>query len=78
MLTIDDLKNKMKWEDAEDILDLLNLSTSEMLDYLTDEIETHQDKLRDYYDEDAEELDWEDEEEPELILIRNNSMKAGQ
>ena len=65
MLTIDDLKNKMKWEDAEDILDLLNLSTSEMLDYLTDEIETHQDKLRDYYDEDAEELDWEDEEEPD-------------
>jgi len=61
MLTIDDLKNKMKWEDAEDILDLLNLSTSEMLDYLTDEIETHQDKLRDYYDEDAEELDWEEE-----------------
>jgi len=61
MLTIDDLKERLRWEDVDDILDLLDLSVSEMLDYLNDEVETHQDKLRDYYDEDSEDMGWEEE-----------------
>jgi len=61
MLTIDDLKERLRWEDVDDILDLLDLSVTEMLDYLNDEVETHQDKLRDYYDEDSEDMGWEEE-----------------
>lgn len=60
MLTINDLKDKLRWEDTDDILDLLSVSVEEMLEYLNDEIETHQDKLRDHY-EIAEELDGEEE-----------------
>jgi len=61
MLTIEDLKDKLMWEDTDDILTLLDLSTAEMLDYLNDAIESKQDKLRDYYDEGAEELGGEEE-----------------
>jgi len=61
MLTIENLKEKLMWEDTDEILDLLDLSVAEMVDYLTDEVEAHQDKLREYYDEDPEDMGGEEE-----------------
>lgn len=61
MLTIENLKEKLSNEVIEDVLELLELSVAETVEYLTDEVETKQDKLRDYYDEDSESMGWEEE-----------------
>lgn len=56
MLTINDLIAKLMWESADDILDLLEIDTLDMLEALEDIVIDHQDKLREYY-EDTETLD---------------------
>ena len=61
MLTIEDLKSKLAWESPDDILELLDVDIITVLDKLDDLIIDAQDRLRDYYDETAEELDWEEE-----------------
>jgi len=60
MLTINDLISKLMWESSDDILDLLEIDTLDMLEHLEEIIIDKQDKLRKYY-EDTEELDREEE-----------------
>ena len=60
MLTINDLISKLMWESSDDILDLLEIDTLDMLEHLEEIIIDKQDKLRKYY-EDTEELDWKEE-----------------
>ena len=58
-LLIEDLMDKLKDESEIDIIEMLDLSSSELVSYLSDRVVDKQDKLREYYDEDAE-LDGEE------------------
>lgn len=57
MITYDDLKELLKKEDEGTLLELLDLSSIELVDLLDGVIFDKQDKLRDYYGENDEDLD---------------------
>lgn len=57
-MTFDDLKEKLKKEDEVTVLELLDLTSVELVDILESFIFDQQDKLREYYGESSEELDW--------------------
>ncbi len=60
-MTFDDLKEKLKHEDEVTVIELLDLSSDELVDILESYIDDKQDKLRAYYCETTEDLDWEKE-----------------
>lgn len=56
MITFDDLKELLRKEDELTVLELLDISSNELVDILESFIFDNQEKLRDYYGESAEEL----------------------
>lgn len=56
MLTFNDLCDLLKKEDEVTLLELLNLSSEELVDILESFIEDNQDKLRNYYNETSEDV----------------------
>ena len=58
--TFQDLLDMLKKEDEISLLEILNLSSSELVDMLQDTIEDQQDRLFSYYEED-EDQDQEEE-----------------
>lgn len=56
MLTFNDLCELLKKEDEVTLLELLDLSSSELVDTLESFIEDRQDKLRSYYNETSEDV----------------------
>ncbi len=56
MLTFNDLCELLKKEDEVTLLELLDLSSSELVDTLESFIEDKQDKLRSYYNETSEDV----------------------
>lgn len=56
-MTFDDLKEKLKQEDEVTVLELLDLTSVELVDILESFIYDRQEQLREYYGEDSEELD---------------------
>jgi len=60
-LTFADLKEKLKQELEPDFLEILDLTTEDLVDLLEMEIENRQERIRNYYDEqDEEDVDWEE------------------
>ena len=59
-MTFDDLKNRLREETELDFLEILDLTSIELVDLLEAEIYDKQDRIRAYYDEDEEELDGEE------------------
>jgi hypothetical protein len=59
MQTFDDVVERLKLEDEVTLLEILDLSTSELVDLLWSEIYDKQQRVRDYYNEDdaEDELD---------------------
>ena len=58
MITFDDLLERLKQEDEVSIIEILDLSSSEIVDSLESLIFDKQDRIRNYYNaEDEEELD---------------------
>lgn len=57
MVTFDDLKEKLRKEDELTLLELLDLSSTELVDILDSFIFDKQERLRDYYGESNEDLD---------------------
>lgn len=58
MITFDDLLERLKQEDEVSIVEILDLSSSELVDSLESLIFDKQDRIRNYYNaEDEEELD---------------------
>ena len=57
-LTINDLKEKLKQEDQDFILMVLNPESDELVEMLEELVIKQQDKLRLYYDDDPETLEW--------------------
>lgn len=58
MITFDDLLERLKQEDEVSIIEILDLSSSELVDSLESLIFDKQDRIRNYYNaEDEEELD---------------------
>jgi len=57
MLVFDDLKELLKKEDEVTLIELLDLSSDELVEILESYILDQQDRLRAYYNEDSEELD---------------------
>lgn len=60
-MTFDDLKEQLKKEDEVTILELLDLSSTELVDILESYIYDKQDSLRDFYGENDEDVDREKE-----------------
>lgn len=58
--TFNDLLERLKREDEVTLLEILNLSSCELVDLLQDTIEIQQQRVLHYYDEDTEDLDWEE------------------
>ena len=56
MLTFNDLCELLKKEDEVTLVELLDLSSSELVDTLESFIEDKQDKLRSYYNETSEDV----------------------
>ena len=56
MLIFNDLCELLKKEDEVTLLELLDLSSSELVDTLESFIEDKQDKLRSYYNETSEDV----------------------
>lgn len=56
-MTFDDLKEALKHEDEVTLIELLDLSSEDLVEILESFIEDKQDKLRNYYEADDEELD---------------------
>ena len=56
MLTFNDLCELLKKEDEVTLLELLDLSSSELVDTLESFIEDKQEKLRSYYNETSEDV----------------------
>ena len=57
-MTFDDLCERLKQEDEVSIIEILDLSSSELVDSLESLIFDKQDRIRNYYNaEDEEELD---------------------
>jgi calcineurin-like phosphoesterase family protein len=61
MDTYEELKERLAKEDELSILEILNISSEELVWHLDDLIYEKQDTIRAYYDETAEELDGEEE-----------------
>ena len=59
--TFSELLDKLKKEDEVILLELLDLTSLELVDYLEDVIFREQEKLREYYGEDESSLDWQEE-----------------
>lgn len=59
-LTFNDLLERLKREDEVTILEILDLSSEALVDALEGIIEDKQSRVRDYYDEDTQELDREE------------------
>ena len=58
MITFDDLLERLKQEDEVSIIEILDLSSSELVDSLESLIFDKQERIRNYYNaEDEEELD---------------------
>lgn len=57
MLTFNDLCELLKKEDEVTLLELLDLSSDELVDVLESFIEDRQDYLRNYYNEDDSSVD---------------------
>jgi len=57
MTTFDDLKENLKHEDELTIIELLDLSSDVLVEALESFIFDKQDKIREYYGEDSEDLD---------------------
>lgn len=57
-LTFTDLLDRLKQEDEVTILEILNISSNDLVDLLEPYIWEKQDRIRDYYGEDDEALDW--------------------
>ena len=59
MQTFDDVIERLKLEDEVTILEILDLSTSELVDLLWSEIYDKQERVREYYneDDDTDEVD---------------------
>ncbi len=60
-MTFNDLCELLKKEDEVTLLELLDLSSSELVDTLESFIEDKQDKLRSYYNETSEDVCREEE-----------------
>ena len=60
--TFSELLDKLKSEDETTLLELLDLTSLELVDYLEDVIFREQEKLREYYGEDESSLDWQEEQ----------------
>ena len=60
--TISELLDKLKSEDETTLLELLDLTSLELVDYLEDVIFREQEKLREYYGEDESSVDWQEEQ----------------
>ena len=58
--TFNDLLERLKLEDEVTILEILNLSTEELVDTLEPMIYVRQDRVRSYYSEDDETVDGEE------------------
>ena len=59
--TFNDLLDRLKQEDDISILEILNLSTEQLVDTLEPMIWAVQDRVRSYYGEDDETLDGQEE-----------------
>jgi len=59
MQTFDDVIERLKLEDEVTLLEILDLSTSELVDLLWSEIYDKQERVREYYneDDDTDEVD---------------------
>lgn len=57
-LTINDLKEKLKQEDQDFILMILNPESDDLVEMLEELVIKRQDELRLYYDDDPETLEW--------------------
>lgn len=60
--TFRELLDKLKKEDESVLLELLDLTSLELVDYLEDVIFREQEKLREYYGEDESSVDWQEEQ----------------
>ena len=60
--TFRELLDKLKKEDESVLLELLDLTSLELVDYLEDVILREQEKLREYYGEDESSVDWQEEQ----------------
>ena len=60
-MTFDDLKQLLSKESELDFLEILDLTSVELVDLLEAEIYDKQDRIREYYDEDEEDVDGEEE-----------------
>lgn len=59
MMTFGDLCDQLKKEDEVTLIELLNLSSAELVDALESFIEDRQEYLRNYY-ADSEDMGWEE------------------
>lgn len=57
-MTFDDIKQKLKHEDELTILELLDLTSEELIEILEEQIYDKQDAIRSFYGEDEEAMDW--------------------
>ena len=60
-MTFEDLKQLLSKESELDFLEILDLTSVELVDLLETEIYDKQDRIRAYYDEDEEDVDVEEE-----------------
>lgn len=60
-MTFDDLKEKLKHEDEVTVIEILDLSSEELVDILESYIYDQQEKIRNYYCETTEAMGWEEE-----------------
>ena len=56
--TFTDLLDQLKQEDEVTILEILNISSNDLVEALEPFIWEKQERIRDYYGEDDEALDW--------------------
>jgi len=59
-MMFNDLLERLKQEDEVTLLEILDISSSELVDILESEICDRQQRVRDYYGEDDETLDGEE------------------
>lgn len=60
MITFNDLTERLKQEDEITLLEILDLSSTELVDALEGLIEDKQDKIRAYYYDEQDELHWQE------------------
>lgn len=60
-MTFDDLCERLKKEDEVSILEILDISSIELVDHLESVVFDKQQRIRDYYDENDEAVDREEE-----------------